>query len=113
MGEAQVCFVLGLVSPVKGNPSTVHCDKFVGLVALWVANAHGNRKLAQNSAFKFLHVVPCLGVHVQQRFICCIDSLIAIARPRFGAVALLVFLHGAPAFQLRQDGAHERDGFVE
>ena len=49
MGEAQVCFVLGLVSPVKGNPSTVHCDKFVGLVALWVANAHGNRKLAHES----------------------------------------------------------------
>ena len=26
-----------------------------------------NRKLTQNSVFKFLHVVPCLGVHVQQR----------------------------------------------
>ena len=107
MGEAQVCFVLGLVSPVKANPSTVHCYKLAGLAAFRFAIAHGNRELAQNSAFKFLHVVPCLGVHAQQCLVCCIDSLVAIARPRLGAEALLVFLHGAPALQLRQDGTHE------
>ena len=81
MGEAQIRFVLGLASPVESNPATMHRDKLASLASVRIAVAHGNRELAQNSAFKFLHVVPCLGVHVQQRFVCCIDSLHRIARP--------------------------------